>query len=247
MNRFLKLTLLFLCLQAIAFQGASAKTRVVSPQLGIGLQTSEGEGFYPRLAREILKNESDKYTYSVLPLKRVLVELTTGNADCIFGMDRNFLGSFGIDTSQYLESDQVLLSRQYVFTRQADTVISDLDALKNKSVAILNGSNQESTLEQLGARAVSVNSQEAKLQMLALERVEAVIGWMPDLYLTADEFGIERPAFDPNAPLATSRVTFLCKNNIQGRNLIHSANSAIMRMKKDKEAQGIQDIGWKLF
>ncbi|MCK7613670.1 substrate-binding periplasmic protein [Roseibium sediminicola] len=225
----------------------SDEIKIVAPILGVGLQSADGTGLYPKLARTILGAGDGKYSYTAVPLKRALVAMSNGSADCLFGMDKNLLSSFDTDTDPLLESGQVLLTQQFVFTRRGDQRLSGLKSLSGKSVAILAGSNLEEELRRLNVRTFKVSTQEAKLRMLALGRVDAIIGWMPDMFLSADENGFERPEFDQSAPLAMSKVTFVCRDNEKGKRLIQSANTTIQHLKQDGIIQKVNDTGWKLF
>ncbi|POF28833.1 ABC-type amino acid transport substrate-binding protein [Roseibium marinum] len=220
---------------------AEPEITIVSPELGEGLQSNDNKGHYPELAHEVLDRTGKAYSYSVLPLKRVLSELTTGQADCVFGMDKRFLRKFGIDTQNLVESDPVLVSRQHIFTPPGAKLLTDLKSLRNKSVAILNGSNLEKTLKRQGVNFVLVNSQEAKLKMLQLHRVDAIMGWMPDMYLTADYFGIEKPDYDPQAVLTTTDVKLICRDDDTGRALVSATNEVIWRFRADSTFQRINE------
>jgi len=218
------------CAMLVASPHARAENssvRINSMALGEGLQQVGGSGFYADAARGVLAHWGGSYTYRVTPFKRAVRNFRSGASDCIWALDLALLEDIGFDVSSFVQSTPLLMSSQRIFTRHDKPVIHSLQALKGKKVGVLIGTNLEAELRPIGAEIVELNSQEAKLAVLELNRVDAVLGWMPDVAITAKIKGFTMPNFDRALAVRLSGVGFVCHDDDVGRRFIGEVDSAI--------------------
>lgn len=201
--------------------------KIDSMILGEGLQSGSANGFYADAAREVLKVWGGEFSFTIAPFKRVVRNFRAGASDCIWALDKALLKDIGLDVSSFIESAPLLNSSQRIFTRRDEPVISSLEALKGKRIAVLIGTNLQTELKPIGAEIVELNSQEAKLKLLRVHRVDAVLGWMPDIAIAAKRNGLPMPDYDARLAVRKSGVGFVCQDDPVGRTFIGEINDAI--------------------
>jgi ABC-type amino acid transport substrate-binding protein len=193
-----------LCLGFIAQPVKAGTTHVVSMVLGDGVQQADNSGFYGELMDEILRHADAPSNFSVFPFKRALKVYFTGDADCIWALDAAFLRKFDTSDTDMIESARVLNTRQFLFGMPGTPKISGLSDVAGKTIGVLRGSNIKTLLMDSGANIVNLSSQEAKIDMMLAGRIDAIGGWIPDIYITMKQLGLDPSLIEPMFPLAVS-------------------------------------------
>lgn len=223
-------------------QPAHAQTAgIVSMVLGEGLQQEDHSGFYGTLMDAILDETGVPAVFDVLPFKRALKSFEAGQHDCIWGLDAAFLSGFGLEDVPLAESAMVLESRQYLFVAEGRTGFADLSDLAGRTVGVLNGANTEPLFADLEAKVVQLPSQEAKVEMLLANRVDAIGGWTPDIYITLQRMGLAREAITPSLTLSKSSVRIVCHDTPEMREFLDAASDAIATVHENGKYAEIMD------
>lgn len=216
--------------------------RVVTMILGAGLQEPGKPGFYSDIAEAILQAAPFETTLVIHPLRRALSEFSTGQSECIWGLDSALLDKLGVEKRPYISSREVLKSTQRVFTLTSGIQTWSLKDLEGKIVGALNGSSSLAELEQVGARVVTLSSQTTKVELLYRNRLEAIVGWTPDIYVTL--MGLHHPPDTLVASRYALRVTsvrFVCHESERAAKFIDSLNVRIRNYLETPEFEAIAD------
>ncbi len=209
-------------------QPAKAETvEVVSMVLGDELQLADHSGFYGEIITEILDKSDTSSNFSVYPFKRALKVFFSAEADCIWGLDTEFLKKFGDDPGELVQSSLVLDSQQYLFSKPGHAEIGSMSDLSGMAVGVLNGANTEKMFKEFGAQVVELPNQESKFDMLLAGRLDAIGGWVPDIYITMKSLGIDSRKIEPLFPLSSSGVRIVCRESPETKAFLEATNVAI--------------------
>lgn len=214
---------------------------IVSMVLGEGLQQEDHSGFYGRLMDTILDETALPAGFDVLPLRRALKGFAAGQHDCIWGLDAAFLRGFGLDDVPLVESALVLESRQYLFVAKGRPGFADRSELAGRTVGVLNGANTEPLFADIGATVVQLPSQEAKVGMLLANRVDAIGGWTPDIYISLQRMGLARDVITAGMTLSKSGVRIVCHDTPETRGFLDAASAAIAALHETGRFTEIED------
>ncbi|WP_083099461.1 substrate-binding periplasmic protein [Pseudophaeobacter leonis] len=209
-------------------QPAKGETvEVVSMVLGDGLQLADHSGFYGEIITEVLDKSGTSSNSAVYPFKRALKVFFSAEADCIWGLDTEFLKKFRDDPGDLIQSSLVLNSQQCLFSIPGHAKISSMNGLSGMAVGVLNGANTEKMFKKFAAQVVKLRNQEAKFDMLLAGRVDAIGGWIPDIYITMKTLGIDSQKIEPLFPLSSSGVRIVCRESPETKAFLEATNVAI--------------------
>ena len=201
---------------------------VVSMILGKGLQEREGPGFYKDIIEAILKRSSFESVLEIHPFRRALSSFSSRQGDCIWALDIPLLNKLQVDTGALLSSSLVLTSSHRIFTLRGSPGTEALRDLKGRKVGVLNGSGITPDLETVSANIVALSSQTAKVDLLFRERLDAIAGWAPDIYVTLASLG-HKPEEMRASPYTVRQtdVRIVCHSSDKTREFIESINPVI--------------------
>lgn len=208
---------------------------LVSIVMGRGLQTEAREGVYATLIGNLLANVTHFTSYIVLPLRRAVDRFRSGEADCIWGLDAEALAKFGLEEASLLESEPVLSSAQHVFTVPPQQVVSSTADLRGLSVGVslgMAGTALEARLIAAGAQIVFLPTLQSKAFVLERRRVDAIVGWLPDMLIVFEEEGYKRPQFASDFMLMTAEISVVCHRSEKLSDFLVEVNRAIDSAKQ---------------
>lgn len=211
----------------------AGSVKIVSVQLSKGLLQGDGGGFYGELLSATIKNTGIPAETRVLPLKRTLDLFFSEKADCIWPVDINLLKKFGYSKTDIVESSLFFKSSQHVFVTGGHPVISDLKQLEGKRVGILNGGSMEKSLSEVSAIIVPLKDQQSKIRMLLNNRLDAFVGWYPDVFVSLNRLQMkpDQLSHDIN-PNNTVGIKVVCRKS---KNTIHFLNALDLSITRLKE------------
>ena len=205
--------------------------KIVAPIFGEKLLSEGLSGFWADMYRQIVAGLVSPLEFVALPFKRSLVDFKTEKFECIWSVDKKLLAQVGLDVTYFIESDIIFESGQYVFLAQGQLEISSLDGLRGKRVGIGGGSSHEDYLRSIDSKIVLLSDQSSKLRMLQNDRIDAFIGWLPDIFIM-EKSALSNPILLRNSlKLASSGSAFVCHNTPQNAVFIKNINTAIRAYK----------------
>jgi len=175
-----------------------AQVRIAMPVI-TGLITEDGQGSYQLILKEAASRAGLEYYAQVFPQKRAL---------SVFQSDKSWDGIFTFtDTVRAYYSDKVILASYpfgaylgYVFTSRGKPVLATAEDLKGLKVGGISGF--EGTWPQFTDAGINidlVSSDSQNLAKLKAGRIQAVLGFLPDLNDVLDELN-----YDPARPFFKS-------------------------------------------
>jgi len=222
------------------YPSQSVANEVIGLELGNRLQ-SDGQGQYNQLWNKLTSLGVSKKLL-VFPLKRALRNYKPTGNSCIFPSKINSLIKIfpQFNNSDFIASNGVDYVRIKVMTRPGEPVVKELSQLRGKRVAIWNGLDPKAFLPGLDVRIETTLNEEVRLKMLYGNRVDAIIGFIPDALIAADKLGIKVPSHEgAYTYFADSPITLVCYNTEENRKFINKFNTLIKQLKLSGELREI--------
>ncbi len=204
---------------------------IISIELGEGIQTADGHGFYAEILSLLLAAPALPAQRTILPLKRSLLTFSKATAPCIWPIDKKLLGDLLGAGEELVGSEVLFNSTQRIFTANGQPAISAFDDLSGRSVGISIGSNLDGALNDISAQVSRVPTQDVKLNMLVSKRLFAIVGWLPDLLIAVNNQQLPPPAFDRSLVLSSSGIGLVCHRTPATLAFLESFNRRIRDLK----------------
>jgi len=232
--------LLFIALFCIFTTHGYAKNAVIGLDLEYRLR-QDGTGHYNQMWGRLNELGLSK-PLAVSPLKRAFRDFSAAKQSCLFPTtieslkgsfpqfkDANLISSKGVD--------YVVLR---VMTKKGTPIITDMNQLNGKRVAIWNGLDPNIYLKGVNASVETTTDEAVRLKMLYNDRVDAVLGFIPDTFLAADALGIEPPEYDDNLNFFSDHtVALVCFDSPENRKTIQSFDKHLSTLKNNGELKTI--------
>ncbi|WNO11169.1 ABC transporter substrate-binding protein [Teredinibacter sp. KSP-S5-2] len=242
----LSLTVFVLC------SSASAEPTPVITIAGVHLETrlTKGNSSQYNLLWKTMAKNGLNYDMTILPLSRTAKMFATVS-DCVFPSSLNSVMNhfqIGKSESEFLASEPVDFISMRLFTRQSNDTLSSFKQLQNKRVAIWLGFDKDIFLKGITATIDEVESEEIRLKMLMANRVDAIIGFTPDVMIEAEELGYPIPHFDESLFVFKGEgASLICHNNAQNQKFVTRFNQTLERLRDSGELQKILGPHAKLY
>ncbi len=192
---------------------------------------------------DTLKKEGLNFELKISPVRRTLREFKPEtNTSCIFPVSTDVLIRTDPDfkNSNLITSDAVDIVSLRVFTRTGAKVISDLQQLHGKKIAIWSGLNPDTLLSGIDAHIETTHSELNRVKMLDAKRIDVIFGFMPDVILAAEQLNLPFPIYDKSFALLNNENTSLvCKKTPENENFIMQFNQTIRKLKSNGELKRI--------
>lgn len=209
--------------------------KIVSMEIGTGLQTASGEGLYAEMLSAVLRQSGQQYDYRVYPFKRAMRFFFEREADCIWALDSALVATLGDADADLIDSEIFFVSKQYIFMAPGTPAILSLSDLAGKRVGILNGSNLEGMLRDVSADVLYVADQDTKVRMLMNKRLDAIGGWLPDILTSFHIQGALPTSFNPTVVLGSSNVGIVCHASSQNLLFLEAINPIIKDFVRSRD------------
>ncbi len=226
------------CLLAAVMGGTALRAalaeplRIVSFEIGDGIQTEDGGGLYGQALVAILTGSGLDVDFSVLPLQRAFDTFGSRSADCIWAIDRGVLAKAGITGADLLESDSLFTSELHIFMPPGEPPLRDLRDLEGKSLGVSIGAVVPAVLQGITVDYVEVRSMDIKVRMLQLGRLDAIAAWVPDVLVAFHNNDIDPTAYNPALPLTESNVGLVCWDLPATRSFLHAVTPRIEAFRR---------------
>lgn len=219
---------------------ASANSDVIGLELEYRLR-ADGQAHYNTMWQR-MQELGFSSELQVLPFKRAFRDFSKADDSCLFPTTKESLTiSFPqFKAEDLIDSDSVDYVMLKVMTRQGDPIITSLEQLKGKKVAIWNGLDPKIYFKDLNVKVETTSDEAVRLKMLNSHRVDAILGFLPDTLLAADALGVKHPQhegayhyFDYN------KVSMVCFNSPRNQQRIAEFNKALNKLKASGELKQI--------
>jgi hypothetical protein len=110
-------------------------------------------------------------------------------------------------------------------------LINTLKDLNDKKIAVVNGLNPSAFFSNINVTLEYTANEETRIKMLHANRIDAILGFVPDVLLAAEALKMPTPSYNPDLSLVSNEgVAFICHDSDSARNFINSANNIIKNM-----------------
>jgi ABC-type amino acid transport substrate-binding protein len=176
-----------------------------------------------------------KFNLTIRPLTRVIRGFKN-HKGCMFPSSRSAMDEY--TTPQYkhlslIESYSVDYISLRVFTNTGDEKIARLEQLTGKRVGLWLGYDPNTFLKGINATIEITPSEKIRIKMLAAGRVDAIIGFTPDVMLAADALNVPLPHYDDALALFQNvGASLVCHDTPTNRVFITKFNRILGSLKK---------------
>lgn len=158
-----------------------------------------------------------------MPPSRIEVEFNKQYIDCIFPASSKGMG----DTSGLIESSVVKDIVAYVFSVDEKWL-----ERRQPAIAIRRGFDYGNVRESLNAQYVELSSDLDSIKMLASGRVDAIIGYLPEITAATALLGIPLLHYDVGKPLYIQKDAMVCHDKPSTREYIAQVNAVIAQWRQ---------------
>lgn len=194
---------------------------------------------------KLLNHLADKnlnFNVVVFPLTRAVRSLID-NSDCIFPSSLNSLNThFAEQTKGYefVASNPIDYISMRVFTRKDEKTIASFSELNDKKVAIWLGFDRNIYLKGINAVVEEVASEEVRVNMLTKNRVDAIVGFTPDVFLAAQKLGVPIPDYNKKLSVFEGEgASVVCHKNAKNTQFIEKFNAQLEALRSSGELGNI--------
>lgn len=195
--------------------------------------SEDGTTQYNALLKE-LAAEGLNFKTIVRPLSRSQPSFKVDKSSCIFPAT-----SYALTTNDPAFSKAMLISSHpidrvslRVLTQANSPVVSQLAELSGKKIAIINGLNPNIFFSELDIFVESTPNENTRIRMLNANRIDAVLGFVPDAMLAAEALDMPVPRYDTNLSLVSDGgVSIICHDTKNTKHFINKANHIIDKLK----------------
>ncbi len=203
---------------------------LIAPNL-TGLVTEDGIGLYQMIMKEVSKRSGVTFTEKFYPPKRAFETFLREENKCIYSFTDDAAGILGKD--KIIASIPLGVFKMYIFTKKGEPALTSIFQLKGKRVAYVLGlgipiEKVKIKEKEAGIKLIATENNEESFRILQRGRVNAIIGFLPDINLFLDEL-----SFSPKNPLLVGYDRITCHNNETGKQFINSISPKLKEMKED--------------
>lgn len=220
----------------------SKEQTIVAPELGPFLLT-EREGFYNDIFKQLSMKGNLTSSMTVKPTARAVEEFTKKHFDCLYGLGiqaiKESTAVANPESLRLIESAGFFKVTAHLFSKPGAPPINSLSDMKGKSLVALNGVPVEAILGKIGVQFFYVNFEILKVKMLAKGRVDAIIGWYPDIFAVFNAYGIEPTEYNRQLTLYGFDMTLVCHNTKHNAKFIEEVDKTLSLMLEENLLQPI--------
>ena len=191
------------------------------------LVEEDQSGIYQKIFKQASARTSFETREIFLPYRRALLEFEHEKVDCTYSFTEVLERSLG--ESAIIFSYPLGAFSFHIFTRNNSPVITKLSQLANLNIGAINGQEHyylNSLPPTLHNKLKLLNTDKQGVDMLALKRLDAYVGALPDLipYLAS-------LSYDPEFVLYKSFDRITCHNNPKNQAFLNELTAALQAMK----------------
>jgi ABC-type amino acid transport substrate-binding protein len=178
----------------------------------------------------------DGFSFEIdyLPLKRVWRGMAEDSLACTFPSSSSAVAlGTNMDISNFIQSKTIDHVSYRVVVRPGEAIVTDPTKLIGKRVAVWNGMPNAKLLGQENIELEETNSEETRVKMLFNDRVDAMIGFVPDLHIVAEQLGYPQPESAGSLVVWGGRngTHLVCHDTPENRALIEQFDNVLTKVK----------------
>ena len=210
---------------------------------------SEHNGPYDRLF-ERLVGDFPEYSLTRMPMRRAQRRFLAGEADCLFvgSKDPGMYEKLGMPAEKILLSEAVNRVAIRVYTRSGEIVISDLEALRGKTVAIDFGAGTSEVFykrfREKDITILPVAKLEQAFSLLKQNRISAMVAFDFDVELYIEGHPMDEGvySYDPSYLLEENSDAIVCWRSAGSETFIKHINKRLEELKAENpERSALRD------
>ena len=189
-----------------------------------------------------IKSYDIEFDLEVKPLSRSIRSFEKDKNSCLFPtskmlVEKTIPKSVPIGT---VESEPLDLISLHVFTNNQSKTIQKLDELNGKRIAVWGGLDVNTILKDTKPIIETTANEEIRLKMLKAKRIDAILGFKPDVQLASENLGFEQPKYNTELVLYKDEpASIVCHATPENKNFIEKINKIIIKMRKSGELKTI--------
>lgn len=218
---------------------APGKTRVFGYSLEYRLK-EKGESQYNKLLMALSKRGLS-FELTIQPMTRIIRDLESHN-QCVFPTSVNSITTFipAYEALSLIASKPVDYISMRVFSRPGEPVIKELSQLRGKTIAVWSGMDVEVFLSGMNVEVETTPSELIRAKMLDKGRIDAILGFIPDVVLAAEQLDLPTPQYEESLALFRGEgASMVCHDTPANRNFIDQFNREISALKASGELRKI--------
>ena len=187
-----------------------------------GLHDKKGTGEYDLIIKQVA-------SVQLVPLPTIRAEQSFQRSSdkCFSPANKNPDFYPNYINSDIIESKPMGIAKVYIFTAPGKPVISSLSELKGKKVGARLGFSYGNKVDTSGVKLTLVNSLDKNIKKLQSGRIDAMIDFVPDVYLALESLGVPELPHDKSNPVAVHNDSVICKKTAQTEEFIAELNQKI--------------------
>ena len=196
--------------------------------------------------RVILENfQNSSKTQSqvfVAPVIRSVRQFFTKKQKCLIPTSVNAMHFFHpkeMKKFKVIESAPIENVVVKVFSKPGSAPLKRISDLNGKRIATWNGIYSDKLLPNIEVKVLKINDDIQSLALLKRNRVDYVIGFLPDTPMVAQISGYKELSYSKNLSLLTTPVHLICHESPESIQFIKKFNSYLKKIKKSGELQRI--------
>lgn len=189
---------------------------------------------YSMIIREVSRRSGIPIKIEYFPPARAITIFDDGEADCVVPIDRLFFDRY----ANFYQTRPLNLAKAYIFTRHADKMLNRVQDLKGLTVGAQQGVQHGKEIDE-GLELVRVQSLASLVKMLNQKRLDAFIGYLPDMYEIYKGLGEKPHQHDLDNPVVIHRDSLTCKVTPQNRAMIEGFDKTIADLLKNGFIQSV--------
>ncbi|MEX0299611.1 MAG: hypothetical protein AB3N28_11125 [Kordiimonas sp.] len=199
-----------------------------------GRLDEDPESGYNKLAKAVIPAAMYQNMYQRYPFARAVRDFKKAKRVCLFPTSQSALNLLYPDTNiSVLESDAIDTVSAHLISSTLGTPFSNFEELEEKTIAAQHAVGVPNILsERYGVKVIRTPDDLSALRMVLAGHVDAMYGWLPDIFIIAKQNNLPRPSFDPDFVLYQTTTHFVCKRFYGHEVIIDTINRNLKLMKK---------------
>ncbi len=244
MNIFFVVVVFFLgalFLNSLNAQESNGQSTVILSGVSLELRLQEGgKTQYNELLHEMRK-AGLKFDLSIAPLSRIIRD-AGDHKGCFFPTSIAGLKYTAPQHKEFslIESEPVDYISLRVFTRSDEEKVTSVSELSGKKVALWLGYDPDTFLKGVDAIVEETPTEKVRVKMLAAGRIDAVIGFTPDVMLAAERLNLPIPHYDESLALFRDvNASAVCHDTEKNHAFIKRFNDILAHFKESGKLRKI--------
>lgn len=203
----MKASYLGACLLALFSSALCAEVAIIGTDIP-GLHQKDGKGVYDIIVNEALVSKG-LANLKVYPPARAEAEFSSCQNCCFSPANKNpEFYTYGGDVTESLPMN---VAKVYIFSAPGKKTFSSYADLKGKKVGVRRGMTYGFSFDAAKLKASEANSLEQNIKKLETGRIDAMVAYVPDVYLALNDMGKGEFPHKKDQPAAVHNDALVCR------------------------------------